>query len=225
MSKDSITEMVKNYIIEKEFKPGDQIDTEKELAELLNVSNYQIKKAYDSLTTQGILTRSPRRGTHIKEFDPLSLSSNLLFLYRIMKLDVYEQLEARIYLETAIAPLVVKRINPAQLSELEATVEEMRRNANNPKLADRADCAFHVLFVQASGNALLSTYSVVITHLFEDEQYRSEYWKTERILAIADEHQQIIEAIKLGDVDLCISRLHAHFPKFWKGGPWVHSNN
>jgi GntR family transcriptional regulator, transcriptional repressor for pyruvate dehydrogenase complex len=212
----SIIDLVKDYIIEKEFRPGEQVDTEEQLAKLLNVSNYQIKKAFNSLAAQDILTRSPRRGTHIKEFDPVSLASNLLFLYRIMGMEVYEQLEARVVIETAIAPLVVRRISPAQISELETTVEEMRKHASNPQLADKADRDFHIIFVKSSGNTLLSTFSMVITHLFEDEQYRKEFWKTESILDKAEEHQGIIDAIKSSNTDLCVSRLRQHFPVFWQ---------
>ena len=60
-----IQEELLSQIQDGQFRAGDQIPTENELCEQYQVSRMTARKALDSLTAQGILTRIPGKGTFV----------------------------------------------------------------------------------------------------------------------------------------------------------------
>ncbi len=201
---------IRNHIIEHGYTPGTRIETEEELAELFNVSRYKIRSVLGTLVQQGVLTKSPRRGTYVNEFDPVAASRDLWFQYQLGSYNLNEFIEARIVVEQAIVPLVVRRITPSQISTLQEAIDRMIEKRDTPKLADSADQDFHIRLIQASGNELLSSFSNVITMLFHQEDYRSKYWNPETVERLAHEHQEILNAIIDGDEERALARHRDH---------------
>jgi DNA-binding FadR family transcriptional regulator len=201
---------VRNYLLEKGYKPGDRVEAEISLAKRFFVSRYKIRTALSTLTELGILERTPRRGTIVKSFDADSLSEQIKFQFNLALFNIAEFKEARCVVEHAIMPLVVRRITPQQIAELEDTIQQMIRNADNPKLADKSDRDFHLLLFSACGNNVLQAFSGVISTLFHSEGYRHRYWQPSKIRRLAKEHALILEAVKKGDCALAIRRMEDH---------------
>jgi GntR family transcriptional regulator, transcriptional repressor for pyruvate dehydrogenase complex len=213
---------IRGHFLEKGYKPGTRIETEHELAAHFGVSRYKIRYVLNSLVQQGILAKTPRRGTFIRHFDEKMLADNLQFTYRISRLSLDGYIEARIVAELAVLPLVVRRATPTQIAQMEETIDRMLRNKDVPEDADKDDLEFHLLLLRACGNELLASFTTVLSRLFHDPEYRRKYWKPETITRLAHEHRQILDAIKLGDVDLAVERhkSHLHYKeKVEKHGP------
>jgi len=190
--------------------PGSRVETEEQLAARFQVTRYQIRSVLNVLAQQGVITKTPRRGTFINDFDTDIISDAIKFNYQVSNFNLYETIEARIVIELASIPLVVKRITPSQIYELETIVEKMHSNSSLPQVADEADLEFHAAMLRSSGNQLLNSFSQIIAQLFHQVDYRRKYWNTETIIRLADEHRMILEAIQDGDVDLTVSRLKKH---------------
>jgi GntR family transcriptional regulator, transcriptional repressor for pyruvate dehydrogenase complex len=205
-----LSDRIRAHILEKGYTPGTRIETEKELAELFNVSRYKIRTILGALVQQGVLTKSPRRGTYVNEFDPVTASKDLWFQYQLGSYNLNEFIEARIVVEQAIVPLVVRRITPAQISGLQEAIDRMIEQKHTPKHADTADQDFHIRLIEASGNELLSSFSSVITLLFHQESYRSKYWNPDTVERLAREHQLILNAVVDGDEELALERHREH---------------
>ncbi len=195
------------------YKPGDKIETEEEMATIFGTSRYKIRMVFNALVQEGVLTKSPRRGTFINHFDPRSFIGNLKFSYQVSDYDLYEFIEARIIIESAIMPIVVKRATPVQISAMEDTVERMHTHKDDPPKADEADRDFHIILLEACGNELLASLSNIVTLLFHNSEYRKKYWSPDIITRLADEHQKIINAIKEGNTELAVDyhRNHLHY--------------
>lgn len=205
-----LEEQIRTYILKSTNGPGSRVETEEQLAERFQVSRYQVRNVLNVLVQQGVITKTPRRGTFINHFDSDVISDAIKFNYQVSNFNLYESIEARIVIELASIPLVVKRITPNQIYELEMIVEKMRNNSSLPQVADEADLEFHAAMLRCSGNQLLNSFSQIIAQLFHQVDYRRKYWNTETIIRLADEHRQILEAIQDGDVDLSVSRLKKH---------------
>lgn len=201
---------IRSYILENANGPGSKIDTEEQLAERFGVTRYRVRNVLNALAQQGILSKTPRRGTFIKQLDTHAISNNLKFSYQVTNFNLYESIEARIVIELATLPLVVKRITPSEIVELETCVDKMLQNRMEPRIADEADMEFHAVMLKASGNQLLTSFSQIIAQLFHQVDYRRKYWNTETIERLALEHRSILEAIQDGDADLAIARLKSH---------------
>jgi len=205
-----LEEQIRKYILESTNGPGSRVETEEQLAARFQVTRYQIRSVLNVLAQQGVITKTPRRGTFINDFDTDIISDAIKFNYQVSNFNLYETIEARIVIELASIPLVVKRITPSQIYELETIVEKMHNNSSLPQVADEADLEFHAAMLRSSGNQLLNSFSQIIAQLFHQVDYRRKYWNTETIIRLADEHRMILEAIQDGDVDLTVSRLKKH---------------
>lgn len=205
-----LSKRIRAHIIDNGYTPGTRIETEEELAAIFNVSRYKIRTILGALVQQGVLTKSPRRGTYVNEFDPVAASKDLWFQYQIGSYDLNEFIEARIVVEQAVIPLVVRRVTPARISRLQETIDRMIAQKHTPKQADAADQDFHINLIQSSGNELLSSFSSVVTLLFHHEAYRRKYWKPETLERLAREHQLILNAIIDGNEELALERHREH---------------
>ena len=205
-----LSERIRTHILDNGYTTGTKIETEEELAQLFSVSRYKIRTVLGALVQQGVLTKSPRRGTYVNEFNPLAAGENLLFQYRVGEFDLNEFIEARIVIEQAIIPLVIRRITPAQITKLNAAINQMIEKKHTPKQADAADREFHLRLIRAAGNELLASFSSVVTLLFHREEYRSKYWDPETVERLAHEHRRILDAIADGDEKLALQRHGEH---------------
>jgi GntR family galactonate operon transcriptional repressor len=201
---------VRMYILEAGYKPDDKIETEEEMARKFRTSRYKIRMVFNALVQEGALSRSPRRGTFIKRFNPNTVIPSLGFSYRVSNYNIYELVEARIIVESAIIPLVVKRARPIHISAMETTVNQMYIQKNNPRKADKADRDFHLLLLRACGNELLASLTNVVSLLFDNTEYRSRYWSPDIIARLAQQHQEIINAIKAGNTEIAVERHKNH---------------
>lgn len=59
----------------KHYKEGDRVPSEKELAELYNVSRITSKKALELLANEGFIIRLPGKGSFVREFNELEKSA------------------------------------------------------------------------------------------------------------------------------------------------------
>lgn len=211
----NLQELIREHILKSSNGPGSRIETEVQLSKRFNVSRYHIRNVLNGLVQQGIITKTPRRGTFINKFDTDTISNNLKFSYEVSDFNLYESIEARIVVELATLPLVVQRIKPVEISKLEGIIDKMLKNKNEPMKADEADMEFHAVLLKASGNQLLNSFSIIISRIFQQSEYRSKYWNTDTIEKLAMEHRSILVAIQDGDIELATIRLksHLHYTK------------
>ncbi len=200
---------LKDYIIRRGLKPGDALETENELAEILGVSRHHIRGESLELVQAGVLKKTPRRGTVIGEIGFEPLAEAFQFQLQLSGCDFRENWEARQLLELAILPLALKRITPARLTALERCVVEMERNLDRPETADRADFEFHRILLESCGNRTLEAFSVILGALFRDE-YRVGARRPEPLAQAAAEHRGILEAVIAGDISLALERMRQH---------------
>ncbi len=210
MSNSDLFENVKAYLVDSGLKPGDTIESEVDLAKRFGVSRHQIRNVLGSMVQAGIIERTRRRGTVIRDFDTGVLSNNIRFHFEVAQFDIAEFKEARILVERAILPLAVKRITASHLVKIEWAIEQMRKYRDEPEKADAFDKEFHLLLFQACGNDVLQAFSGVLTTLFRSADYRRKYWTSDRIAQIADEHSRIVEAIRRGDAAEAVAAMDRH---------------
>ncbi|WP_184793151.1 FadR/GntR family transcriptional regulator [Klebsiella quasipneumoniae] len=210
MQEENFEQKIKQYFISLDLKPGDKIETEVTLAEKFDVTRYRMRQTLDSMVSAGILKRTPKRGTIFNGFDTGSLSEHIRFQFEVSRFDSSQYKEARLLMERAIIPLVVRRITPSEIARIEQTIDDMLQHKNDPKKADTYDRDFHLLILTACGNQVLSAFSEVIQSLFRNSDYRHKYWSPEYVEKIVAEHKIIIQAIKNGDVAAAVAAMDAH---------------
>lgn len=204
LKRPSITDLIVDHLLkrirEKELRPGDRLPSEQELARSLGVSRNSLREAFKRLASLGLLEIRQGEGTFLKT---PSVSSTIETLSPFLQVDgpqLQELFEARLYLEKGTARLAALRMDPAQLAQVDALIEEMERaSLADPDAYAENDFRFHFLIAEAAGNSVLKRMLETVSQLIRDQQGLISQAHFSRRLTLKD-HREIARA------------LHAHDP-------------
>ena len=169
---------------------------EKSIGEELGVSRTPVREAIRMLELEGLVVMVPRKGAEVA---------------RITEKDLRDALEIRLSLEELAVELACKRIDEEGRLRLREACENFReavRSGRVPDIVD-TDVAFHETICELSNNPRL----VSLTKSYGEQvyRYRVEYVRdTGYHGKLLREHDEITEAILLGDVEKAKAVMHQH---------------
>lgn len=181
-----------NAIREGQFRPGDRL-REIDISTRLSLSRTPIREALRRLETDGIVEHRPRLGAVIR-----SLSHA----------EVVELYEMRVVLERTAAEMAAKHAAPAEVDELE-DINAAISVSVDPDVAAALNQNFHHCiylatrnrFLLESARALNNALMLLGPTTLADEA---------RIKTVTHQHQDIIDAIRSGDVEAAGASAEAH---------------
>lgn len=199
---------IHQYIL-NQSKSDKKIDTENELARRFNITRYKVRKALGVLSQMGIIDRKPKRGMKLLDLGPKNISTQIQTQMDVANFDVREFIEARLLIEVDIIPLAIRRMTPALLGRLEDAINRIEAYANNPREADRWDREFHLLLLEACGNRVLQVFSAALVTYFDKTTDRLPN-DPHFFIDVAMKERELLNAIKLGDVERAKALLSSH---------------
>ncbi len=201
---DEIAQALSQAVVDGQFRIGDLLMSENELAQRFGVSRPNIRQALHRLGAAGLVTTRHGVGSYVSPperwnlFDPLLLeafirSGNLAAIAE-------ELVELRKMVEVESAELAAASITPDELRELEAALTGMRLSIGDVDKVTEADLAFHDVIVQASRNRFFrSIMSFVREPLLRARQLTMASGGEVGQTRAFEHHRAIYEAIKEGD--------------------------
>lgn len=197
------------------FKPGDRLPSERELAEMINVSRNSLREAFKVLEILGLIDIIPGSGTYVKKTKddiilPLAISLS------VEQNSMIELMETRQILETQCAKLAAERADDTDLEKMQHILLEMERSINSPKGWIQADIHFHYLVAKAAKNKLCLRLLLTLTeHIFETLTVvrARRFTNNERAQATVLEHIEIFKAIQAKDARLAAILMDQHIAK------------
>jgi len=155
---ESVVQLFLGKILSGEWKAGDRLRPEREIAAQLGVSRSSVHLAILELAGKGFLESIPRQGTIVCDYrkHPTPGSLPLLMSYGSVDLgkDLFaDMMQTRLLLETESARLACINIYETTFREMQQILQELPRPG-----ADVTDLLyrFHYHLVQASGNSIYS---------------------------------------------------------------------
>jgi len=152
---DQVFEQIRELIYKGEFKPGQQILPERELAASMAVSRTSVRNAINKLVTMGLLEHRQGQGTFVSS--PESREGNPLAA--VMATDdatLDDLLEVRLGLECNAAMLAAVRANDTDLKAIRKSLDEMKEDLDaTDKIATEPDAAFHMAVTFSTKNPVL----------------------------------------------------------------------
>lgn len=152
---DQVAESILQYIQSHEMSVGDQIPTEKELADLFHVSRTTVREATKALSLNGMLRSVPGRGTFITKAGPAALDSSALVIKA--KATIYEVMEVRVALMVKAAELAAMRGTPEDVSYLRFCTDSYELDAQAGQEYYEWGTRFFSRITEMSHNNLLVT--------------------------------------------------------------------
>ena len=194
---EEIVDQIRGFIASGELRPGDQLPSERELAERFQVSRASIREALTALQVMGLLERSrtggglAARGNHVW-FTIAPLSSFLATRSHIV-----EQVEVRRMIEPEMGRLAAERASAEDLARMEQCLVDMEADIDAGGKGSDADAAFHAAIAATTGNELLTRIVELIGSRIREQ--REALQTTEGARESLREHREILEALRRGD--------------------------
>lgn len=225
-SKPSATEQVyealRGRISSGEWRPGERLPSESELAASFGVNRLTVRMALQKLAALGVTETRTGSGTYVLDFD-LDGCLRAVSGFALRGLERKHLTEFRNHMEIECARLACERAAPEELDELARLAAEHRRawlddSAEHELWCRRvagADLAFHEQVVRMSHNPLyISAFAIAREPLYAYMLESVGKWSREmlaefRLAASRDTHLCICEAIRARDFAACQSNYAA----------------
>ena len=205
----NVAQQIKEMIRTHALQPGQQIPTEQQLSERLNVSRSTVREAVKTLVAQNVLEIHRGKGTFVCQLT--GLSDDPFGCEFLSKDTVVQNLsEFRILLEPQVVALAAVRATPKELASMLRIVTAMEElfsqnqveDGLSEEALDRAadlDLKFHTLLYSMTHNPILVRITpYVVKSLIESFTY-SDFRKSYRRNYRLSTHRQIYEALKNHD--------------------------
>jgi GntR family transcriptional repressor for pyruvate dehydrogenase complex len=217
---DEIAEQIKKHIIKKQFRPGDKLSPERELAIMFNVSRPVIREALKILEIAGFIKvmTGAAGGSFIREPNPQLVSVSLEVMFHLGSLEINELIETRRIMEREAAWLAAQRATTENLIEIEHIVREMNFDVNQIGADQKfltVNQLFHIAVAKAAKNQILLLNIESLRQAIHDLVARIKP-RAEAITTAQTYHQQIFEAIKNRDPGTAQSVMDQHLISFEK---------
>jgi len=150
---DQVFDQLRELIFRGEFKTGEKILTERELAEAFSVSRTSVRGAINKLVVMGLLEQKQGQGTFVRL--PASKEKNILAnIVESQDASLTDLLEVRMGLECNAAAMAATRAVEKDFQFMQKSIEEMQKEVASGRLGTEADVSFHMAISYATKNPL-----------------------------------------------------------------------
>ena len=171
---EQIVDQIESRIVAGEIKVGDQLPSERELAEQFMVSRIAVREAVKSLRQKGLVEIRPGRGTFVTNGTPGAVRHSLDMLMKFGSAKGSSELvEVREILEPEIAALAATRITDEHIAAMIKAVEIMETALNDAEIFVEADLDFHIALAKATQNPIILILINSIIDLLREQRKRT----------------------------------------------------
>ncbi|MEZ5512919.1 MAG: FadR/GntR family transcriptional regulator [Steroidobacteraceae bacterium] len=208
-----VVEEILRSIRAGDFRPGSRLPSERELADMHQVSRVTIREAAIALEAMGVIEIRVGSGAFVR---PLSSASELA----LPDVTAFDLTIARSIVEAESAALASSNISDAQLKRLAEIVNAMSvSNGNGHEAGDDLDREFHMTIAAASNNPALEH---CVKELWRIRNHVPQVTKLyQRVCALSvdereKEHQRIFEALAARDPSRARAAMREHFHRLFE---------
>lgn len=210
-----------DYIVERGIAPGTRLAPERQMLADTGRARGTLREALRLLESRGVVEvrAGSAGGAFVRKPQPADLGCAITAVLRLEGASMLDVLTAREDMEVAALMRAADRIGPRHLDALQASVDALRAN-----LADRDRFLveagrFHEIIHEAAASPVLRILNEALraTQMASTSDYAIGY-RTR----VADEHQQVIDALRAGDARRACDgmRMHVHTSAHaWAGAP------
>jgi GntR family transcriptional regulator, transcriptional repressor for pyruvate dehydrogenase complex len=209
---DLVFDQLCDLIIRGDYKPGQKIMTERELARALSVSRTSVREAINKLVTLRFLEHRQGQGTFVCAVDE-AIKIPLDAVMQAQDASLVDFLEMRMGIECTDAFLAAQRSDAADLAAIERAINAMEGDIKAGGLGTDGDLAFHLAIASATKNPL-QVYIVKnvaeFLHMGIRENLLHLYQEPANIEEILAQHRAIYMNIRSKDAEAAFEAMRRH---------------
>jgi GntR family transcriptional regulator, transcriptional repressor for pyruvate dehydrogenase complex len=207
---DLVFEQLRDLIFKGRIKPGDQLMTERELAESLSVSRPTVREAINRLVALRLLEHRQGQGTFV--VSP-SAEKNSLGVPYDRDVSLADLLEVRLGIECNAVMMAARRATEEDIRDMEKSLRDMETQIDAGGLGSDADVTFHMAIAYATKNMvqihiMKSFYDLLFYGIKSNLQYL--YTEPATLEMITRQHNNILKAVRDRDPDAAYSAMREH---------------
>ncbi len=216
---EDIISQVEAAIIKNRLKPGDRLQTERELQETFQASRGTVREALGALRQKGLIEirRGGKGGAYVKELGVDQVSESLAFLIKHRRVSFKELAEFRISAEGTAAGLAAERVTDEDAAELRRALVEgesyIQDGQEDLEGFYRWERRMHQTLARLSNNSIIEWVMRTI-HINLDAYVDLVYWNEQAPRETLAEWNEIVEAIINGEAFKVSSLIRSHVVKF-----------
>ena len=203
-----IADILRERIMSGEFKPGDILPSERELAEEMQLSRIPVREAMKSLEYLGVVKQIRGKGVLVQTAD----LSNILKVVGPLVTPITPQIllnlfDFRLAIEPYGAAQAAKLATEEEIKTLQEILEVQKISCH--QMSEEMSFEFHLRLMQASHNEVIATVSLFLSELQRQSRHLT-LWNKERREDAYCEHKKVFEAIKNHDSELAFQIMKNH---------------
>ena len=208
---EQVVQNLQELIIERGYKPGDRMPTEKEACEIFHVGRSTVREAYRMLQMIGIVESKQGSGSIVARETEASRQNNIRNWFKKNEVKTTDYLEIRMAIEPMVTNLAIQRATEDEVRNLEHIHSLFRRAVNRNDASEMAkyDEAFHMSIAEASHNPLFVKIEELIAESISAYRIRSFSIQENAAHAISP-HQTILYAFCRRDPKVGESAMIGH---------------
>jgi len=195
---EEVVSQVHALIKEGRIKAGDQLPSERELAETFKVSRTSVREALRALETQGLIISRTGMGNFIADLPVELLVGPLAKLLIDEKKALADVFEMRKLIEPHIAALAAERATKKDIERMKRILEEQSEAVKRGETGVDADAQLHFAIGQATQNHALEKLVSGLMEMLSRSREESLQTADRRNVSI-DSHREIVAAIDKHD--------------------------
>ncbi|MDX9871610.1 MAG: FadR/GntR family transcriptional regulator [Clostridia bacterium] len=204
-----IVERIRQWIMQGYLKEGDPLPSERELAQIFDVSRVPVREALKIMEFLGVVQHIRGKGVFVKKININNVLNNIDFLIVDPISGLHDFFEAREAIESQSAGLAAERRKPEDLEAMEEAIWEMERNIQLKRDVKGASLRFHAAVIAASHNIVLMKIYEFLSELLNYSLQES-FKDLARYEPSLEHHKQIFQKIKEQDRQGAIEAMQKH---------------
>jgi GntR family transcriptional regulator, transcriptional repressor for pyruvate dehydrogenase complex len=196
-------------LILKKLKPGDKLPSERELAEMLQVSRSSIRDAIRGLELVGMVEPRQGAGTIVRELATDSVNNTFADALERRQKSVGELLDFRKMLEPPLAARAATHASAEEVAEMEEILRRQEEKLRGGEVPVEEDTEFHYSIAMAAENSVVLKVLDVLMDLLRETRERSLQVEGRPQKSLAG-HRRILSAIKRRDAAAAEAAMRRH---------------
>jgi GntR family transcriptional repressor for pyruvate dehydrogenase complex len=202
-----VARRIADLVSSGEVSTGDKLPSERDLAEMLQVSRPSIREAMIALEASGVIEVRPGSGIYVAD-----QSRQLSAVVADEGIGPFEILEMRLLIEPETCALAAERISDDQLEQLRKIYNEMGRTSGTSEV-EAFDSQFHNLIAEATENTAIARTVSWLWVLRDQSELSRGFHRLiikEGVYPVLDEHTAILKALENRNPDEARKAMRVH---------------
>jgi len=197
------------YIVDRGLQPGTRLAPERQMLADTGRARGTLREALRLLESRGIVEvrAGAAGGAFVRKPQPADLGAAITAVLLVEGASMVDVLAAREDMEVAAVMRAARRIRPRDLAVMQDSVDRLREHIGDRDRFVAEAGRFHAVIHDASASPVLRILNEALraTQMASRSDYAMSYRRR-----VADEHQDIVDALTSADFALACEKMRAH---------------